>query len=1379
MDASAKNIEKIKRMFLILSKNRQKPLSHRLDMVASQFNLQKNSAKNYYYKSIKFLKDNPSIAQNLNINIDGFISKPFKKFNANEKKNLIKTVEENLKNGISIRKTCMMLAGNDAKQMLRLQNKYRNMTKILKRKKMEENVVDIEKSVFMESSAKKKQQNIINFASAKTKFGKGITDSDINALFMGLVRIVKKQAEQSANADLKEECKFATENFRQTLIDLNKTEALLKKEQQKNIELSAKLESQKKQICSLLKELSARKLSNLEKKSKLKSLKLKNDLSKLKDNNIIWNFLNIWYDIRIIMSNIFFGKTSIDATNGLIEKLRENYAKDPLSQHIFIVPDRISVLTEIQIFEALNIQSTCNIRVMTLSRLAAMILEDMSVISKTSSCMIFQKLLKQNRDNLKCFNKHIDANLATTLFETISQFKSCKIDFNDVAVKSQNKILQDKLADISLIYGAYQKYLKDKGLYDSMDRLDFLEVALKSNKDISQSFVYVAHFDSFTYQGYQIIGALIKNAKEFNIALTKTNNPANEHIYNEQFNTNILSLFESLNKDVNLVECNENCKGQFAHLQDNLFAYKPICKSVQHSNIKLFEGANFEEEVLFAASQIKDLIVNHNYKFEDIVVACADLKDKQSTLIQMFDSYDFNYYVDYSQTFEDSVLVRFLSSLVLCVEEGGTRQSLLSFIKNVLCGLPFNIIEDFENYVNRYNINNFYELKTSQTKTNKNYENFNLVRNFVLSILEQFNSKEIKTYKEYASLFEDVLINLDVSQKLMDLASTFAKEGNARQAKLFEQYYQSLQKIFDEVSQVLGEEDCDLKLFYTTLLSGVKASKVSTTPLSTNSMFVGDTSVSFFGKAKVYFILNASEKNFPHFVSDCGLISDKDIDALSDRYRLEPSIAQINFKERFKAFELLLKASDKLYLSYNYNRVEKSKILDDISKMFVFIGQDNKFAPLPFVRYSEVETLTKNNNFNTAKNNFVDSFRSALDGQKDSQVLASTLYQAIDTPQEALSNFNYKNQICLKSNVFFNKNTVSVSQVETFMTCPFLHFVRYGLNLKEVDEGELDALNVGKILHSVAQHFVQKNTLPIEDGVVKNISEKIFDRVIEEDAFESVTKNPKNIVLIKNLREEAVRFCSVLNYQAKFSSFKPTYFEARFDDNKKIKSIKIKAKNKILSLVGQVDRIDIFKDYFRIIDYKTGKCDRSFKELFFGKKVQLEAYIKVVENSLKIKPAGAYYLPVKSGFADDKTSIFKKYQLKGKTLNLDGVVLASDSRLVDQLTSDIVEIKYLKNDGDDKKMSASSKIETCDVIDCTSSYAIKLVEKACQDILQNNITPTPLVMGSDDPCKTCKYFALCRFDESFNNIKRNPKLKVDAQMFLNLCSTDKNTREGK
>ena len=125
------------------------------------------------------------------------------------------------------------------------------------------------------------KENIINIDFAKQKLNKKISDSDINALFMGLVKIVKKSALDSANQELKVECNEANENFRQTLIDLNKKEEELKIMQEVNRELNLKVEAQKEQICSLLQKLSSRRLKSLEKKSDYKTMKLKKfDLSK-------------------------------------------------------------------------------------------------------------------------------------------------------------------------------------------------------------------------------------------------------------------------------------------------------------------------------------------------------------------------------------------------------------------------------------------------------------------------------------------------------------------------------------------------------------------------------------------------------------------------------------------------------------------------------------------------------------------------------------------------------------------------------------------------------------------------------------------------------------------------------------------------------------------------------------------------------------------------------------------------------------------------------------------------------------------------------------------------------------------------------------------
>ena len=88
------------------------------------------------------------------------------------------------------------------------------------------------------------------------------------------------------------------------------------------------------------------------------------------------------------MKNIFLGKTHYSVLQALINKLKENDVT--CGHHIFIVPDRMSVLCEKLIFEKTGISSTCNIEVLTLSRIALRLLKNKNVISRQASVMILQ-----------------------------------------------------------------------------------------------------------------------------------------------------------------------------------------------------------------------------------------------------------------------------------------------------------------------------------------------------------------------------------------------------------------------------------------------------------------------------------------------------------------------------------------------------------------------------------------------------------------------------------------------------------------------------------------------------------------------------------------------------------------------------------------------------------------------------------------------------------------------------------------------------------------------------------------------------------------------------------------------------------------------------
>ena len=102
------------------------------------------------------------------------------------------------------------------------------------------------------TNKEKIRQNVIMFEKDRCKTKKKINDSDINALFLGLANIVKKNALEEANKDLKNECKNATQNFRQTLIDLNRAEVALKSLQLENIALKEQVLRLQNQVCSLV-----------------------------------------------------------------------------------------------------------------------------------------------------------------------------------------------------------------------------------------------------------------------------------------------------------------------------------------------------------------------------------------------------------------------------------------------------------------------------------------------------------------------------------------------------------------------------------------------------------------------------------------------------------------------------------------------------------------------------------------------------------------------------------------------------------------------------------------------------------------------------------------------------------------------------------------------------------------------------------------------------------------------------------------------------------------------------------------------------------------------------------------------------------------------
>ena len=157
------------------------------------------------------------IAKKLNIDLQVHKAKEISHFSENEKE-IINKLNKLITDGYSVRKACLILSNGDINYMMRLQNKYRNM-----KQKTETN--------------HKKSSNILQFKPKSS----GLTDNDINNLFLGLVKVIKKNAVEQINKNLISECEWANTTLRKTLVTLNSKEKEIQTLSLKNTVLSKKL----------------------------------------------------------------------------------------------------------------------------------------------------------------------------------------------------------------------------------------------------------------------------------------------------------------------------------------------------------------------------------------------------------------------------------------------------------------------------------------------------------------------------------------------------------------------------------------------------------------------------------------------------------------------------------------------------------------------------------------------------------------------------------------------------------------------------------------------------------------------------------------------------------------------------------------------------------------------------------------------------------------------------------------------------------------------------------------------------------------------------------------------------------------------------------
>ena len=238
------------------------------------------------------------------------------------------------------------------------------------------------------------------------------------------------------------------------------------------------------------------------------------------------------------------------------------------------------------------------------------------------------------------------------------------------------------------------------------------------------------------------------------------------------------------------------------------------------------------------------------------------------------------------------------------------------------------------------------------------------------------------------------------------------------------------------------------------------------------------------------------------------------------------------------------------------------------------------------------------------------------------------------------------------------------------------------------------------------------------------------------------------------------------------SGFEPVDFEVSFGGNGKMPSIQIPSQTLQAQLRGFVDRVDKWCDadgnYFRVVDYKTGRKDFDYCDIFNGIGLQMLLYLFALEQEgeellgdLPI-PAGVQYFPARAplvsadGVVSDEEAAAAREKLwkrKGLLLSEESVLSAMESGITPR------RMPYsCKKDG-----SVSGDIANREQFEILRKYVFALLGKMVDEIASGCVSPNPYTRGaSHDACTFCSYGQICH-RESVTE-RRNYKA-ISAQKF--------------
>lgn len=1149
------------------------------------------------------------------------------------------------------------------------------------------------------------------------------------------------------------------------------------------------------------------------------------------------------------MLNIFYGRENLD---------KEKFIYDNIGgRALLVVPDQFTLEAERELIAHSGAKALMDVEVLSLSRLGYRLLEELggskrTFIDKYGRHMILSSIAAEEREKLQVFKgleeKNSFIELVNNFISEMKQFNCGADELAEIARSvPDGSYTQRKLEDLYLLYSEYEAAIRGK-YTDSEDYIDLFLGKISRSELVAGNHIWIYGFDSFAPKALSVIGELMQYAADVNLVLTyddkREARDADLFALAETVIRNFENLAERRSIEVRKRAIPKTYTAERADkiqfIEQELYALpaRKYARGGQSTNaaeggaseaaadavasgeaagnadtasvaaagtdsLTLVAAANLYNEAESAACYVLELVRDFDYRFSDIKVICNDQETRGPILKRVFKEYGIDLVSDTSKDILQSSIVQYITALMDVVVEKYRTDLMIKMLKSGFGDLTNDEITDLENYAIKYKIRGtMWKRPFVRGESEYGAEalvRMNAVREKALVFIPDLEAIfEAETCGEFISgLYGFLYEKVKLPEKIADLTVLQTEQGRPDLAEETAQIWGKVIGIFDQMSEIMGEEKFRAAAFRDLFEVGISQVEIGILPPTKDGLMMGTMQRTRTGEMKALVVVGANEGVLPNEKPGSGLFGSDEKNLFKENGIELCKVDDVRFlEERMGIYRNLSKPRERLWISYSLSDAEGGPARPSgvFTKLTGLFG-DTPVARDALNRQSDAELVGAGP---AGLRHLTEALQAACEGRP----LAPHWHEALawfkQNKPEALEPiragiaFTNKQEdlgremtaALYMGNIGSTREealepspelSLSPSRLERYARCPFSHFVQYGLKPEERRIFEIAPREIGDIYHEclmeMSRHLTARGIAITDPASPWMTISREECRTFVEDVIAKKSGTYREGILEAGNEEKyrgrritdiCEKVCWAVIEQVRAGEILRSSFEAPFGRGRRIPPIPVNlGEGRTAYIEGKIDRVDYLPgERVKIIDYKTGNENFSVAEAEAGYRLQLMLYL---EASLerRMKPAGVFYFKISepmvdaSGAAIGPEEISDKIQ---KSFKLNGVIV-DDPNVIRNVAgdfsgiSDVVPIRINK----EGLISGTGKdnLLTDEEFESLREKVCEKVTDICKSLAGGGIEIHPMKTAATSACAYCRYKGICRFDTIFEGCSYN------------------------